>query len=326
MLQNDDVVDVVDWHNYSSWHYAGAVQANEWIALNDSDGKHEDTYISEWGSYRSAYGYSNALSYAKTLIEHSRDNAGYVTGSAIFPFYDWQTMGGIVRADGTKTPTYYALRLMIRGLQGAKARYPISHDIPSQVDIQPIAAVDEGSRTLYVEVVNATRTGHTVVLDAGVHPLSGTATFRRLSDGINDVEIGAGTLNSGQLNFELPALSIIQVIAPLGNTPPPGGETHVSDIAMSFQRQGKNYRATATVTIDDVNGSPVEGATVHGVFNGATSDSVSGVSSGSGQVVLNSSNTRRGGTWTFCVNDIVRAGWLYNRSANVETCDGITTP
>ncbi len=94
LIQNDHVVDVVDWHNYSSSHYAGAVQVNEWIALySDGDGKHEDTYISEWGSYRSAYGFSNALSYAKILIEHSRDNAGYVTGSAIFPFYDWQTIG-----------------------------------------------------------------------------------------------------------------------------------------------------------------------------------------------------------------------------------------
>ena len=168
--------------------------------------------------------------------------------------------------------------------------------------------------------------GHTVLLDAGAHPLSGTATFRQFSNGVDDVEIGAGTLNSGQLNFELPALSIIQVIAPLGKTPPPGGETHVSDIAMSIQQQGKNYRATATVTIDEVNGSPVEGATVHGVFSGATSDSVSGVSNGSGQVSLNSSNTRRGGNWTFCVSDVVGAGWLYNRSANVETCGGITTP
>lgn len=58
----------------------------------------------------------------------------HVSGSAIFPWYDWQTLKGVIGIDGTKTPTFYALRLMIRGLQG-KTRYPVVHDIPSPVDI-----------------------------------------------------------------------------------------------------------------------------------------------------------------------------------------------
>ena len=53
----------------------------------------------------------------------------HVSGSAIFPWYDWQTLKGVIGIDGTKTPTFYALRLMIRGLQGEDplsggARYP----------------------------------------------------------------------------------------------------------------------------------------------------------------------------------------------------------
>ncbi|MCU0574058.1 MAG: hypothetical protein MUC41_13835 [Syntrophobacteraceae bacterium] len=67
ILQNDHVIDVVDWHNYSSSHYAGAVQVNEWIDKYDSDRKDEGTYISEWGSYRSAYGFSNPSNRAKTI-------------------------------------------------------------------------------------------------------------------------------------------------------------------------------------------------------------------------------------------------------------------
>lgn len=35
-----------------------------------------------------------------------------------------------------------------------KTRYPVVHDIPSPVDSQPIAAVDEPSHTLYIEVLN----------------------------------------------------------------------------------------------------------------------------------------------------------------------------
>ncbi|WP_281795682.1 hypothetical protein [Desulforhabdus amnigena] len=211
-------------------------------------------------------------------------------------------------------------------MQGGKTRYPIFHDIPSNVDIQPIAAVDEKSKTLYVEVVNATRMGHMMALDAGALPLSGTATFRRFSNGVNDVPIGAGVFNGGQVNFELPALSIIQVIVPLDSSTSPASETHVSGIAMSYQQKGKNYRAAATVTIGDAKGGSVSGATVHGMFSGATSDSVSGVTDGSGQITLNSSSTRQSGTWTFCVTDVVRAGWTYDQSANVKTCDSITTP
>ena len=53
----------------------------------------------------------------------------HVSGSAIFPWYDWQTLKGVMGIDGTTPPTFYALRLMIRGLQGEDplsggARYP----------------------------------------------------------------------------------------------------------------------------------------------------------------------------------------------------------
>ena len=95
---------------------------------------------------------------------------------------------------------------------------------------------------------------------------------------------------------------------------------------MSSQQQGKNHRAAATVTFGDANGSPVGGVAVSGLFSGATSDNVSGMTDGGGKVTLNSSSTRQNGTWTFCVTDVALEGWIYNQGANVETCDGITTP
>lgn len=326
LIQNDDVVDVVDWHNYSSSHYAGAVQVNEWIAEHDSDDKHEDTYLSEWGSYRSAYGFSNALSYAKILIEHSRDAAGYVTGSAIFPFYDWQTIKGIVHADGTKTPTYYALRMMTRGLQGAKTRYPVSHSISNTVDIQPIAAMASDGKTLYVEVINKTRSGHVITLDISAHVSSGSATLRHFADGVNDESIGTVNVSSGRITLELPALSIMQVITP-PESPAPGSDLlHVSNIVMSVLKQGKSYQASATVSIANSNGNSVSGATVLGVFSGPTADKVSGITDNSGWITMNSSSTRQTGTWSFCVSGVVREGWSYDQTANMKTCDSISTP
>jgi hypothetical protein len=130
------MIDVIDWHNYSTSHYDNAVQARAWSAQHNKNGIPQELYISEWGSYRSAYGFANALTYAQLLIDHSRDTAGHVDGSAIFPWYDWQTLKGVIGADGTKTPTFYALRLMIRGLQGGEdplsggACYPQSGGYP----------------------------------------------------------------------------------------------------------------------------------------------------------------------------------------------------
>jgi hypothetical protein len=110
---------------------------------------------------------------------------------------------------------------MMRGLQGGKTRYPVGHDIPPQVDIQPIAAVheptkEEPRRTLYVEVLNKTRQGQTMVVDLRNHEPSGpTATLRQFADGRYDVEQGTIAITERRVTFALPGLSIMQVIVPL---------------------------------------------------------------------------------------------------------------
>jgi hypothetical protein len=89
------------------------------------------------------------------------------------------------------------------------------------VDIQPIAAVQEPTdeeprRTLYVEVLNKTRQGHTIVVDLNAHEPSGpTATLHQFADGHYDVEQGTVAITPGRVTFALPGLSIMQVIVPL---------------------------------------------------------------------------------------------------------------
>ena len=218
---NATMIDGIDWHNYSTSHYDNAVQARAWSAQYSPPGIAHELYISEWGSYRSAYGFANALTYAQLLIDHSRDTAGHVDGSAIFPWYDWQTLKGVIGANGTKTPTFYALRLMIRGLQGGKTRYPVVHDIPSSGGYpahcgRTGALRRSPSRTLYVEVLNKTRQGQTMVVDLRAHKPSGpTATLRQFADGRYDVEQGTVAITAGRVTFALPGLSIMQVIVPL---------------------------------------------------------------------------------------------------------------
>jgi hypothetical protein len=106
---------------------------------------------------------------------------------------------------------------MIRGLQGGKTRYPVVHDIPRQVAIHSLAAVDEPSQTRYVEVLNKTRQGHTIIVDLGMHRQRGVATLRQFAEGHYDVEQGTVALTAGRVTFALPGWSIMQLIVPLAS-------------------------------------------------------------------------------------------------------------
>jgi hypothetical protein len=61
LRQNVATIEVIDWHNYSTSHYDNAVQAHAWRAQYGPRGSPQGLYIAEWSSYRSAYGFANAL-------------------------------------------------------------------------------------------------------------------------------------------------------------------------------------------------------------------------------------------------------------------------
>ena len=100
---------------------------------------------------------------------------------------------------------------------------------------------------------------------------------------------------------------------------------HVSNIAMSLLQNGSRYKARAIVTIKDGSNAPVDAATVWGEFTGATSSYFSRTTDSSGVASFDSGKATDGG-WTFCVDDIVKAGWTYDPDANVEICDSISIP
>ena len=94
---------------------------NSQIANHNPDGMIEPLWVSEFGNF-SANAYDNlpeALRTAKQLLIFSRKG---VQGVHLFVFYDWGTVPGLVKADGSQTESYYAYRLMTRGLVGAKQR------------------------------------------------------------------------------------------------------------------------------------------------------------------------------------------------------------
>lgn len=105
-----------------------------------------------------------------------------------------------------------------------------------------------------------------------------------------------------------------------------GAEIYVADIAMSSKKAGSQYGGIAQVLIKDSTGANVEGATVYATWSGSVSATVSGVTGADGTVTFQSSKVKGGGTFTITITNVVKSGFTYNSSLNVETSDSITAP
>ena len=155
-------------------------------------------------------------------------------------------------------------------------------------------------------------TNETIVTPTHVYKTSGTYTVNLTV-----------TDNGGLTDTNTTMVTVTEV---------PAYTMHIANIDMSRDSitRGRNtfVWAVATVTILDESDSPVEGATVSGLWSGATDDSDSGLTDASGEVVLNSDTVRNapgGTTFTFTVDDVSLAEWTYDSAANAET-SSITIP
>jgi len=111
-----------------------------------------------------------------------------------------------------------------------------------------------------------------------------------------------------------------------------GNILHVAAIEMTLgsKNAGPNefVGAIAAVTVFDDSGAAVEGATVTGHWEGATTDSDTATTSGSGDAAMESDSVKNppsGTTFTFVIDDVSKDGWIYDASIS-ETRDSISTP
>ncbi|MFH1338990.1 MAG: S8 family peptidase [Candidatus Omnitrophota bacterium] len=103
------------------------------------------------------------------------------------------------------------------------------------------------------------------------------------------------------------------------------------DMVLKSRTAGRNKftKALATITIIDASNNPIDGATVHGSWSGATSDTDSGITDTAGKVTLESDEVKNAPsrtTFTFTVKDVAKSGWNYNPAGNTETSDFIIVP
>ena len=103
-----------------------------------------------------------------------------------------------------------------------------------------------------------------------------------------------------------------------------GGDTemYVADITVTVAKQGKNYKATATITVlSSPSGDPVSGANVSVTWSGAAPGTDSGTTLADGTVSFTSGRVGSTGPFTITVDNVTHSSLSYTPVLNVETSD-----
>lgn len=95
---------------------------------------------------------------------------------------------------------------------------------------------------------------------------------------------------------------------------------HIENIIVSVVKSAKNAKAVITVFTAD--NKPVGNALVSGNWSGATKDKDAGTTSDKGKVTFASDKVKKtaGKTFTFCVDNVIKEGFVYDKSADKKKC------
>jgi hypothetical protein len=116
-------------------------------------------------------------------------------------------------------------------------------------------------------------------------------------------------------------------VARLTEAAPPNDTIHVADIQLSRLSAKGRQGIEVVVAVQDQQGGGIEGAVVIVQVTDPTGENslLKARTGSTGRVVLDAKSDV-GGLWQVCVTDVVKEGWVYDPSQNVETCDSIIVP
>lgn len=200
----DDEIDVVDYHNYDNDPTTSISAVKSTIANNNPDNTIEPIWLSEWGTYTSTYDtLSRAVLTAQQLLTFS---AEAVEGVTIFGMYDWGSppssgFYGLLSTTRQKTETYYAYRLMTRGLRGGKDRLDFTAS-----GVGGDTMVTAAGNKLYIVVVNGGASIQADISALGV--TAGSVSVYEYSSTNKDVIVATPTMTNGQFTFTAPGSGI----------------------------------------------------------------------------------------------------------------------
>ena len=115
------------------------------------------------------------------------------------------------------------------------------------------------------------------------------------------------------------SLTTLLISVSAGATP----TIRVEKIGMSLSIKRSGTRATANVTITDLNGKTISGATVNGAWSGVVSSTASATTSSRGVAKLASPSPRSRGTFTFTVTGVSLSGSSYDATKNKQSSASI---
>ncbi|MCP4249151.1 MAG: hypothetical protein GY778_19070, partial [bacterium] len=217
----DAAIQVVDYHTYDADPRSTITAIRGTVSSQNPDGIVEPLWISEWGALWTSYDtMARAMLTANQLLTFCEEG---VQGVTIFNMYDWSTAAGQdfglvdLQDDGgggaarAYTETYFAYRLMIRGLSGGKQilQTGVATGVVKGPGPRVMATRDDDFVALSVVDGN----GSVLVDVASVTAFSGVAAVYEYSATNKDVVVSSPVVTDGKLTFAAPAtgLSLVRV-------------------------------------------------------------------------------------------------------------------
>jgi hypothetical protein len=202
----DDEIAVVDYHNYDPDPSASLSAVQATVAAHNPDHQIEPIWLSEWGTYTSTYDdLDRAILTAQQLLTFSEQG---VEGVTLFGMYDWGSFSGLLDTSRNRSETYYAYRLMIRGLKGGKDRLEF---VSSGLGAGARVTITTGGGKVYVAILNSGATPLAGILvdlaDLGV--ADGSVSVFEYSSAHKDALVATPSLAAGQFSVDAPARSIL---------------------------------------------------------------------------------------------------------------------
>jgi len=236
---------------------------------------------------------------------------------------DWNSS---VVSDGTHTLTATAVDTAAQSSSDSISVTVDNYNDPPVADDQSVATVEDTPIDITLSASDAD--GDSLIFTIVADPCNGT-----LTGAAPDVTYtpGSGFTGSDSFTFQAYDGQAYSNIAVVFITVNPAGPTmHVSDITIRLRKMGRNYQATAYVTVVDEFDSPVGGATVAGdwTLNGSYLNTASKPTDSEGKAMLISAKIKAasGNIFTLTITGVAKDGCTYDAESNVETSDSIPVP
>lgn len=155
---------------------------------------------------------------------------------------------------------------------------------------------------------------------------------------VNQQQVGGRWLKLGDFNFNAGQGTVVladaianasQVVVADAVKAVQWPANRVINVAsLTMGRGTTNYTATAAVTLRDSGGAPLQlaGIKVTGVWSGAGSGSQTVSTDAAGVARFTSPVSKKGGTFTFTVNNVIKEPYGYNAAANAVSVGSISNP